>query len=151
MQPLHQTLSEQASLEADFSANVDEKFVTHLSDGTEVELCFNGSKKAVTLENLVEYIELLIKTRLSEFDTQMKAIKEGINLIMPNNIMFFMTWQDLDMRATGAKTVDIDTLKSITTYDVSIGIRYLVNSNNIILLIELLRYFPSCDPVLERI
>jgi hypothetical protein len=49
----------------------------------------------------------------------MKAIKEGINLIIPDNILFFMTQQEIDMRSTGAKTVDIDTLKSITSYDVS--------------------------------
>lgn len=76
----------------EFEATVDERFVTLLSDGTECELCFKGREKIVTLENLDEYIQLIIKTRLSEFDTQMKAIKEGIELIMPSNIMFFMTW-----------------------------------------------------------
>lgn len=96
---------------------VDQRFVTILSDGTEIDLCPNGSKKQVTLENLAEYLQLLVKERLSEFDTQMKYIKEGMSLIIPDNILFFMTWQDVDMRSTGAKTVDIDTLKSITTYD----------------------------------
>jgi hypothetical protein len=39
-----------------------------LSDGTEVELCFKGREKDVTADNLNEYIELLIQTRLGEFD-----------------------------------------------------------------------------------
>lgn len=102
----------------EFNENVDERFVTLLSDGTEVELCLGGRKKKVTIQNLEEYINLLIKTRLNEFDTQMKYIKEGISLICPDNVLFFMTWQELDMRSTGAKTIDLDTLKSITTYDV---------------------------------
>jgi hypothetical protein len=101
----------------EFESAVDEKFSVLLNDGTEVELCPGGRKRKVTLENLEEYLELLIKERLSRFDTQMKYIKEGINLIIPESILFFMTWQDVDMRATGAKTVDIDTLKSITIYD----------------------------------
>ena len=56
---------------------------------------------------------------MNEFDVQMKSIKEGINMIIPDNILFFMTWQEIDMRSTGAKTIDVDTLKSITQYDVS--------------------------------
>ena len=105
-------------LQEEFSSNVDEKFITVLTDGTEAELCLNGKSMQVTIENLDDYIDLLIEKRLSEFDLQMKSIKEGINLIIPDNILFFMTWQEIDMRATGAKTIDLDTLKSITTYDV---------------------------------
>jgi len=47
----------------------------------------------------------------------MKFIKEGVDLIMPNHILFFMNWQEIDLRATGAKTIDLETLKNITTYD----------------------------------
>ena len=106
-------------MEEEFYASVDQYFVTLLTDGSEVELCSGGRKKKLTLENLEEYIKLLIQTRLSEFDVQMKAIKSGINLIIPDNVLFFMTWQELDLRSTGSKTFDIDTLKKITNYDVS--------------------------------
>jgi len=60
---------------------------------------------------------LLVKTRLNEFDVQMKSIKQGINLILPESILYFMSWQDLDLRGTGSKSVDIDALKKITKYD----------------------------------
>lgn len=40
----------------DFQYAVDQNFVTLLSDGTEVELCFKGREKAVTADNLDEYI-----------------------------------------------------------------------------------------------
>lgn len=65
----------------------------------------------MTLENLEEYINLLIKTRLNEFDVQLKSIKQGICLILPEGILNFMSWQDLDLRATGAKTIDVEALK----------------------------------------
>jgi hypothetical protein len=82
-----------------------------------VELCIGGRQRQVTLENLEEYINLLIKTRLNEFDVQLKSIKQGISLILPEGILNFMSWQDLDLRATGAKTIDVEALKKVTTYD----------------------------------
>ena len=130
-------------MEEEFLANVDEYFVTLLTDGSEAELCHNGRRRKVTLENLDEYIKLLVKVRLSEFDTQMKSIIDGINLIMPGNIMFIMTWQELDLRATGAKTIDMETLKSITTYDVRVLI--------MICYLDMLRDFSCCQAILERI
>jgi uncharacterized membrane protein YebE (DUF533 family) len=39
-------------LEEEFNCTVDEKFVTLLSDGSEVELCIGGRQRQVTLENL---------------------------------------------------------------------------------------------------
>lgn len=93
--------------------------MTLLSDASEVELCFKGSEKDVTADNVEEYIELLVKARLGEFDEQMKHIKAGILQIIPEQILFFMTWQEIDLRATGAKTVDLETLKKVTTYDVN--------------------------------
>ena len=72
----------------------------------------------MTKENLSEYLDLVVEKRLIEFDMQMKAIKEGITLIMPEHILFFMTWEEVDIRATGKKTIDVDILKKITIYEV---------------------------------
>ena len=122
----------------------DQRFVTLLSDGTEVELCFKGKEKLVTQENKEDYIQLLITTRLNEFDYQMKSIKEGINMIISQHVLFFMTPQEINLRATGAKTVDIEALKKITTYSVSFA-----SQKNIFVSIELLTYNPGCGTVLE--
>jgi hypothetical protein len=65
-----------------------------------------------------EFIKLTLEKRLGEFDLQMKAIKEGIELIFPTSILFFLTWQEIDKRACGAKTIDVELLMSITKYDV---------------------------------
>jgi hypothetical protein len=55
-------------------------------------MCIGGRQRQVTLENLEEYINLLIKTRLNEFDVQLKSIKQGISLILPEGILNFMSW-----------------------------------------------------------
>ena len=51
-----------------FNAGVEEYFVTYLSNGTLVELCPNGKETPVTHENYEEFIDLVVKTRLSEAD-----------------------------------------------------------------------------------
>ena len=50
------------------------KFVTNLSNGTEVELCENGNNRNLSLENKKEFIELLLKTRLNEGNVQIQSI-----------------------------------------------------------------------------
>ncbi len=42
--------------------------MTLLSDGSEVELTFRGAEKDVTADNVDEFIYLLVKVRLGEFD-----------------------------------------------------------------------------------
>ena len=53
------TMTDQ-ELEEEFNCTVDEKFVTLLSDGSEVELCVGGRHRKVTLDNLEEYLNLLV-------------------------------------------------------------------------------------------
>lgn len=47
----------------EFSATIEEKFVTRLSDGTEVELKKNGKEITVTKDTLNEYTELILEKR----------------------------------------------------------------------------------------
>lgn len=65
--------------EEEFEYAIEEYFVTHLSNGHEVELVHDGRNKRITKANLDDYISLVIKTRLTESDIQMKAIREGVN------------------------------------------------------------------------
>ena len=39
-------------------------------------------------------------------------------MIIPENILFFMSWSEVELRATGSKTVDIAALKRISRYEV---------------------------------
>ena len=48
----------------------------------------------------------------------MKAIREGINFVIPMTIVKMLSWKMIETRATGSKSLDIEKLKSITQYNV---------------------------------
>lgn len=56
--------------------------MTVLSDGTEVELCFKGREKQVTLENLDEYIDLLVQIssgKASDYSSLQIFVMQSLN------------------------------------------------------------------------
>ena len=73
-----------------FEAAVDEKFETYLSNGKCVEICPGGSDLAVTHANHQEYVDLVIKARINECQKQMEWVKEGVNYIIPLQILDFL-------------------------------------------------------------
>ena len=107
--------------EDEFQYAVDEYFVTLLSNGKEVELCPGGKGRKVTKANMEEYISSIINVRLNESEKQMRAIREGVNFIMPLSTCNMLNWQMIEARATGSKTIDVEKLKTITQYNVSIS------------------------------
>ena len=112
----------------EFSAQIEEVFVTRLSDGTEVELKKGGKLITVTKDNLDEYEKLLEETRFNESINQMKPIREGINFVVPIDSLKLFTWEEVESRACGDKTVDIEKFKKITQYSVSINFDFDCNS-----------------------
>ncbi|CDW84904.1 hect e3 ubiquitin [Stylonychia lemnae] len=100
----------------EFSAVVEEAFVTRLSDGSEVELKQNGKDIIVNKENLDEYCDLILQKRFSEYKTQIDAIREGIDYIIPISILKLFTWEEVEIRACGDKILDIEKLKKFTRY-----------------------------------
>jgi len=83
-----------------------------------VELKKDGKKIPVTKENLQEYIQLIVETRFNEASTQIKAIKEGIDFVIPVDKLKLFTWEEIESRACGDKIVDIEKFKNITNYSV---------------------------------
>lgn len=98
----------------DFDAVMSETFQTYQSNQKLVELCPGGADKAVTHANHKEYIDLVVKTRLSEGEKQLGWIKEGINRIIPLDIFAFLSWTDLELRVCGPKEITVEALKAIT-------------------------------------
>jgi len=47
----------------------------------------------------------------------MKAIREGVEYVIPLNICKMLGWQLMETRATGSKSLDLDMLKSISSYN----------------------------------
>jgi len=102
--------------EDEFDAVVEEVFVTRLSDASEAELKPNGRNVKVTKANLDEYVSLLLQVRFNEYAAQIKAIRDGVDFVIPLNMLKLLTWDEIETRACGDKALDIDKLKNITEY-----------------------------------
>jgi E3 ubiquitin-protein ligase HERC2 len=60
-----------------------------------------------------------MKTRFNENKEQIEAMREGLKLVFTSElipVLQLMDWEQIESRACGEKTVDIDKLKSITEY-----------------------------------
>jgi hypothetical protein len=44
----------------------------------------------------------------------MEVIKEGVNVIIPLEMLKLLTWDEVETRACGDKIIDTEKLKSIT-------------------------------------
>ena len=60
----------------------------------------------------------MVETRIHESAKQIKAIKEGIQYVIPLNVVKLLNWRQIEVRATGSKSIEIDKLKAVTVYEV---------------------------------
>jgi len=112
-----QALSEVIALPRDkFDTVVGEKFVTQLTDNTEVELKKDGRSHAVTFENRHEFVDLVIKTRLSEATRQLQAIQKGLGTVVPLRMLGLFSWLDLEILVCGNPYIDIEALRRHTHF-----------------------------------
>lgn len=76
--------------------------------------------QTVTKDNLTEYINLVMKTRFEESKEQMDAMREGVKLVFTPEllpVLSIMDWEQVESRACGQKTIEVDKLKAITRYE----------------------------------
>jgi len=104
--------------DADFEAGVDQNFTTVLSNGEEIELCKDGESRKVTKATIDEFIDLVIKARFNEATEQVKAIQSGLDQVFSGNLglISYLTPDAIEARACGPKEIDMDRLKSISSY-----------------------------------
>jgi len=94
-----------------------EKFTTHLADGSEVPICPGGENIDLTWDNRHEYCDLVIQTQMHAFDRQVEAIRKGIAMIVPSRILDgYFSWQQLELMVCGRTTMDVELLRSQTSY-----------------------------------
>lgn len=62
----------------------------------------------------------MLKARFSEGTQQVKAIVEGLEKVFMGNfgLVSYLTPEAIEIRACGAKEIDLERLKSITSYNV---------------------------------
>lgn len=72
----------------------------------------------MTKATIEEFIGLVLKARFAEGTQQIKAIQEGLDQVFMGKLglIAYLTPQAIEVRACGAKEIDIDRLKSITKY-----------------------------------
>ncbi|EEY57541.1 HECT E3 ubiquitin ligase, putative [Phytophthora infestans T30-4] len=108
--------SKQEGLEERLEA-MDLVFTTVLSDGRTVDLCEDGSNTAVTLNNLQEYIDSMLRARIQETQEVVNIVKQGLHSIMPVSALALLTWNELEKRMCGVAEVDVKLLQINTEYD----------------------------------
>lgn len=100
-----------------FGDVVDEYWTTHLSDGSEVELCPGGAERLLTFEERHAWAAAVEATRRSECAVQIAAIREGLGSVVPANLMAMFTWREIEPMVCGSVTVDLAVLKKNTKYE----------------------------------
>ena len=103
--------------EESFAPFTEYKFTTNLTNGTEVELCENGNNKNLSWKNKKEFIELLLKTRLNEGNTQIQSIRNGLEEVIPSGLLKLISCNELEMLVCGKPILDIELLKENTQYN----------------------------------
>ena len=105
--------------EQNFSALIDDCFITRLSDGSEVELVKGGKNLKVTFQNRKEYAQKVENTRLEEGLLQLKSIKKGLFKVVPQSLIRLFSWKELEYKICGKPTFKVEALKKITRYSVT--------------------------------
>lgn len=72
---------------SEYEANLNLTYSIEFTDGKIYELIPNGSDEKVEFEDRFKYLELCIKERLCEADSQISMIKKGIRKIIPDPLL----------------------------------------------------------------
>jgi len=70
----------------------------------------------VTFSRRTEYARLVIKARLNESERQLSKMRSGLCSVIPEQLLGFMTWEELERRVCGSPEVDLASLKRHTQY-----------------------------------
>jgi len=103
--------------EKTFNDYIFETFTTTSSDGRQVELLKpSGKQVPVTWQNRNEFIQLVEQYRLNEFQLQTDAIFRGVASVIPHQLLFIFTWQELEYLVCGRPGVDLEALQTHAQY-----------------------------------
>jgi hypothetical protein len=70
----------------------------------------------VTWEQREEFCRLSIETRLHECDLQVRALRKGLNRVVPANMLSLFSAYDLELLICGNPVIDLDVLRKHTIY-----------------------------------
>ena len=99
---------EQEKFDASFSGCLN--FVTVLSNGSTVNLP-GGEEREVTYEDRLDYCRCVKEIRMKEAEQQIKALKEGLFMVVPEKVVTLLTWQELEEKICGSPEIPLSALK----------------------------------------
>lgn len=104
--------------EEDFAQLLTEfTFTTKNSAGREISLVPGGKDTIVTRERAEEYANMIEALRLNENLEAYEMIRAGLGAIVPLNLLFVMSWSQIETLVCGAPEVDVERLKKNTEYE----------------------------------
>ena len=88
-----------------------------LGQVTIVPLVHDGENIDVTEDNLIEYLELIIKYRLAiRVENQMKELLLGFTEVLPESLLTIFDFQELELLLCGLPNIDVDDWMENTRY-----------------------------------
>jgi hypothetical protein len=90
------------------------KFVYLSLDLVEKELMLNGAQKEVTFENRFEYVELVRKAKVNEYDLQIQSIVKGMGQVIPMRALLLFSAKQLEELVCGNPKIDMEIWKQNT-------------------------------------
>ncbi|MES1911421.1 MAG: hypothetical protein MHM6MM_003850 [Cercozoa sp. M6MM] len=94
-------------------------WTTPASDGTEQPLCDGGETTRVTADQLRDgsFCDAIESFRCNEFNTQLEAIRRGLGTVVPLASLSLFSWRELERMVCGRRSMNIDLLQQMTSYD----------------------------------
>eukprot|EP00771_Trimastix_marina_P002473 gnl/Trimastix_PCT/3602.p1 GENE.gnl/Trimastix_PCT/3602~~gnl/Trimastix_PCT/3602.p1 ORF type:complete len:1627 (+),score=625.31 gnl/Trimastix_PCT/3602:442-4881(+) len=86
-------------------------------DSKEVELRPNGANIPVSFGERHEFVRAVEAFRRTEIAAKIDALRQGLALVVPIDILPLLTWEELQLAVCGSPEIDLDILKQYTTYD----------------------------------
>lgn len=96
--------------------NVEQTYSTVLSDSSQVELIEGGSNIVVKCDARAKYSLLVRKARLMECCEQVKALRNGLLLVIPEAVLSCLTWRNLERGICGDNLISVADLKANCRY-----------------------------------
>src|SRR5688572_20056944 len=92
--------------------------VAYLSGGSQIELLPGGRDRPVAFADRHRYACQVLRARFQESDRQMRAVRQGLNLVIPNaeQLLLLLTSDELELRVCGSTVVDCAVLRAHTQY-----------------------------------
>lgn len=116
-------------------------FAVQGSDGSTIELVPGGAAVPVrTRADSLRWARLALRRRLNEFDVQLRAVRAGLEGVIPDRALRLCSWSELEVFVCGDARVDVDLLLEHTVFD-----GYSANDRTVRLLFRCLRGMHRVD------